>query len=234
MVPDAEREARARLSRARLMLIFTPELCREREPLDVLEALLPEVDLVQIRPKPLAREERDPRAAGPPGEARASHRWCAQALELAARLSDPPLVLVNDRVDVALALSGEGLAGVHLGEHDLPPREARALLGPQALIGLSTHDMLQVAAAAEEPVDYLGFGPVFATSTKGYARGLGPEAAWIAAQSSALPLFAIGGITLERALELERVGRAAVGSALLDAEDPVRAARSLRALLEGG
>lgn len=223
--PDARAaELRERLGAARLYLVFTPCLCGGRDPLAVLEALLGLVDLVQVRVK----------TAAAPSPAAQAFEWTARALELCAALGDAaPPVLVNDRVDVARALLERGCAGVHLGQADAPPRAARELLGARALIGLSTHDAAQIARAGEEPVDYLGFGPVHATATKGYARGLGSEAAWIAAQATHLPVFPIGGIDLRNAIELEDVGRAAVGAALLAAPDPPRAARELRALLEG-
>lgn len=216
---------RARLGAARLYLLFTPHLCTGRDALEVLEALLPEVDLVQVRVKA-------PGAAR--SEALETFAWTERVLERCARLGErAPPVLVNDRVDVARALLERGCAGVHLGQDDAPPRVARELLGDGALIGLSTHDAGQVARALEEPLDYLGFGPVHATATKGYGGGLGSEAAWIASQASHLPLFPIGGIDARNAGELEDVGRAAVGSALLAAGDPARAARELRALLCG-
>jgi thiamine-phosphate pyrophosphorylase len=88
-----------------------------------------------------------------------------------------------------------------------------------------------VIASEDLPVDYLGFGPVYATSTKGYERGLGFEPAWIAAQASSRPLFAIGGIDRTNAADLARVGRAAVGAGILAADDPARAAREIRAAL---
>jgi thiamine-phosphate pyrophosphorylase len=143
------------------------------------------------------------------------------------------LVMVDDRVDVAAALKSAGCAGVHVGQDDCPVAIARDVLGPGALIGLSTHTLQQVADAEDAAVDYLGFGPIQATATKGYAAGLGPEAVWIASQASARPVFAIGGITLENAGEIARVGRAAVASAILGADDPARAAREMRALLCG-
>lgn len=217
-------ELRERLAAARLYLIFTPSLCGARDALAVLEALLGRVDVVQVRVKDGAGRT----------DAAATFAWTGRALELCARLGDAaPPVLVNDRVDVARALAERGCAGVHLGQDDAPPRLARELLGPRALIGLSTHDAGQVVRAGDEPVDYLGFGPVHATSTKGYARGLGSEAVWVAAQATHLPVFPIGGIDAGNAGELEEVGRAAVGAALLGAADPVRAARELRALLAG-
>jgi thiamine-phosphate pyrophosphorylase len=220
-------DAREHLARARLMLLFTPELCGAREPLTVLAAALPFVDAVQVRIKPPGMH------SAAPAPARETWEWSRRILDLARSRGTPPFVLlVDDRADVARALAHEGLAGVHLGQDDMPSREAREFLGPETLIGLSTHDMRQVAEALEEPVDYLGFGPVHATPTKGYARGLGSEQSWIAAGVAHVPVFPIGGIDLANAQELARVGRAAVTSAILSAADPERAARELRELLE--
>src|SRR5262245_61033014 len=72
-------------------------------------------------------------------------------------------LIVNDRVDVALAV---GADGVHLGQDDMPPEAARALLGPEAVIGYSTHNIEQAIAAIKLPIDYLAIGPIFATTTK--------------------------------------------------------------------
>jgi thiamine-phosphate pyrophosphorylase len=226
-------QLRARLDAAELMLIFSPELCGEREPLEVLEQLAGEVDVVQVRPKPPAEQLTRGISADPACEARATYEWALAALDLFAGLETAPLLLVNDRVDVALALRERGCAGVHLGQGDLPPSAARAVLGEAPLIGLSTHDVRQVVLAAEEPVDYLGLGPIFTSSTKGYAQGLGGEVCWVASSGSELPIFAIGGIHPSNASELEQLGRAAVSSALLAAEDPAAAARALRAGLHG-
>ncbi|MCB9916432.1 MAG: thiamine phosphate synthase [Planctomycetes bacterium] len=230
-VPLSADERRARLAEARLMLVFTPALCAA-DPREVLAALAPWVDAIQVRPKAPAAAASAGVRADPSGEARATWEWALVALDVLAAASARPLLLVNDRVDVALALAARGVDGVHLGQDDLPPRAARALLGAAPLVGLSTHDAPQVVRAQEEPVDYLGFGPVFATATKGYARGLGPEAAWVAAEASPLPVFPIGGIDAARALELEPVGRAAVSAALLAADDPAAVAAQLRAALE--
>lgn len=206
------------------MLLFTPGLCPPgREPLEVLEAALGAVDVVQVRVKGGGRE---------PSPARALHDWTARVLDLVAERPAPPLVLVDDRVDVALALAPRGVDGVHLGQDDCPVEGARELLGPRLLVGLSTHRTAQVAAAEDLPVDYLGFGPIFPTATKGYERGLGPEAAWIAHSASARPLFPIGGIDATNAEELAPVGRAAVSSAVLAAADPGRAAIAIRNLLD--
>lgn len=117
-------------------------------------------------------------------------------------------IIVNDRADLALA---GGAAGVHLGQDDLPPEEARRLLGPEAVIGISTHSVEEAAAAEGRGVNYVALGPVYPTATKRTDRlGLGPGAVRAAAERLALPLVAIGGITLERAPELWRAGAASV------------------------
>lgn len=227
MRPESTRP-RERLAQARVLLLFTPDLVGERDPLAVLEAVLPHVDIVQIRPKPLGSTT----SAHAPCEARSTFAWTKRVLDLVrSRPRWNVLVTVDDRVDVAAALAAEGCAGVHLGQDDCPVRVARAMLGREALIGLSTHSLEQVAAAEEQDADYLGFGPVQATATKGYSAGLGAEAAWVASLASTKPVFAIGGITHENAGEIARVGRVAVGSAILAAADPARAALELRALL---
>jgi len=222
-------EARAQIASARVMLLFSPGLCGDRAPLDVLAAALPYVDAVQVRAKPVGT------LAPSPAPARLCWEWSLRILDLARVPRTPAFVLlVDDRADVARALQDQGVAGVHLGQDDMPCAAAREFLGTTALIGLSTHDMRQVAAALDEPVDYLGFGPVHATRTKGYERGLGSEASWIASSAAHVPVFPIGGIDHSNAQELVRVGRAAVSSAILSAADPARAARELRALLESG
>lgn len=115
-------------------------------------------------------------------------------------------LVVNDRVDVAAAAG----AGVHLGQHDLPAAEARRLLGPGAIIGRSTHTPVELARALEEPVSYVAFGPVFATTTKQNPDpvvGLdGLTAAVRAAHAVGRPIVAIGGLTLARAADIARTG----------------------------
>jgi thiamine-phosphate pyrophosphorylase len=221
-------ELRRRIADSRLMLIFSPELCGPGDPCETLESVLEWVDVIQIRPKPTNRSD----ASGAPSSARDVHDWCLRVLDVLA--AHPALlrpVIVNDRVDVAAVLWAKGCAGVHVGQDDCPVANARALLGPDPLIGLSTHDMTQVGAAMEERVDYLGFGPIHATRTKGYLHGLGPDVCSVASQASTVPVFPIGGIDAINIGELTRVGRAAVGSAILSARDPARAACELRTLL---
>lgn len=226
-------ERRNQLGSAQLMLLFTPELCGGMDPRARLATLLPLVDVVQIRIKPVATGTALPGTPSAPAVARGSFEWAMTAVELCEALEDPPLLIVNDRVDVAMALQERGIDGVHLGQGDFPTESARQLLGPDPLIGLSTHDVAQVALAEEQGADYVGFGPVFATKTKGYERALGPEAAWVASVGSGLPLFPIGGIDPLNANSLAEVGRAAVSSALLGAEGPAAVAAQLREALEG-
>ncbi len=226
-------ERRTALSSARLMLLFTPELCVGTDPRTRLATMLPLVDVVQIRIKPRATETVLPGTTSRQATAKETFEWALVALELSAELDEPPLLIVNDRVDVALALAKRGVDGVHLGRGDFPTTAARELLGPDALIGLSTHDVIQVAMAEEQDADYVGFGPIFATQTKGYERAIGPEAAWVASIGSGLPLFPIGGIDALNVNSLAEVGRAAISSALLGAENPVEVAAVLREALEG-
>jgi thiamine-phosphate pyrophosphorylase len=118
-------------------------------------------------------------------------------------------VIVNDRADVARMA---GAAGVHVGQEDIRAREARRIVGPEAVLGLSTHSLEQVEAAVVEPVSYIAVGPVFGTTTKdtGYsAVGLELVAA-ASARAGALPTVAIGGIDLERAPAVLAAGAASV------------------------
>jgi thiamine-phosphate pyrophosphorylase len=133
------------------------------------------------------------------------------------------VVIVNDRADIARLA---GADGVHLGQDDLPPASARAILPDAAIVGLSTHTPEQIESALGQPISYLAIGPVFGTSTKatGYdAVGLarvGHAAA--RARTRTLPVVAIGGITLESAREILQAGAdsIAVISDLLATGDP--------------
>jgi thiamine-phosphate pyrophosphorylase len=227
--PEALREA---LARARIYLIFTPELCARRDPLEVLSAALPWVDMIQVRPKPRETGLQPLHASiAAPTSARELYDWCRRVLELVRAQPRIIPVIANDRVDVAKSLAAEGLAGVHLGQDDFPVESAREILGGAALIGLSTHSPAQVVRAQEQALDYLGFGPFRPTATKGYERGLGSAACWVAQQASHWPVFPIGGVDVASAGELSEISRAAVGSAILSAADPAAAARAIHELL---
>jgi thiamine-phosphate pyrophosphorylase len=157
----------------------------------------------------------------------------AEFVELGRRLKATlaPLgvpLIVNDRVDVALAV---GADGVHVGQSDMDPREARAALGPTAIVGLSVETMEQAARSESLDVDYLGISPVFATPTKtdtGPAWGLDGLARLRAVSRHVL--VAIGGIDAGNAAAVRRAGAdgVAVVSAICAAGDPEAAARAIR------
>jgi thiamine-phosphate pyrophosphorylase len=143
-------------------------------------------------------------------------------------------VIINDRVDVARL---SGAAGVHVGQDDLPPADARALLGEQAIVGFSTHSREQIASAVREPVTYVAVGPVFGTQTKDTGYGpVGLELVRHAVeQSGMLPVVAIGGITLETAASVLGAGAASIAviSDLLTGGNPsARVKAYLRDLAE--
>jgi thiamine-phosphate pyrophosphorylase len=151
----------------------------------------------------------------------------AQAVAIARR-RDPavrPLVVVNDRVDVAAATG----AGAHVGADDLPVLLARRVLGPTALVGRTAHDVAEARAAAAAGADYLGIGPCFPSATKAFAAQATPDFLHTVIREIALPSFAIGGISAERLADLAALGvtRVAVASAVTQARDPARAARDL-------
>lgn len=139
-------------------------------------------------------------------------------------------IIINDRVDIALAL---GADGVHLGQDDLPPIQARALLGNDAIIGYSTHSLEQVHLAMGLPVDYLAFGPIFGTTTKEDPDAtVGLEMLEQVSRSKAnLPLVAIGGIlasNLGQVLAAGADSAAMIGSIL---SEPTLIARRMQELM---
>lgn len=140
--------------------------------------------------------------------------------------------LINDRVDIAAAC---GADGVHLGQGDLPAGEARRILGPERLVGLSVHDVEQARAAAALGVDYVGLGPVYPTTTKATSVPiLGPDGVKrVCAAVPGLPVVGIGGIQAGNARAVIDAGAVgiAVVSAVLSAPDARAAARGLRLAL---
>jgi thiamine-phosphate pyrophosphorylase len=202
---------RERLRTARLYLC-----CEARpngaDPGPLLSAALRGgVDIVQLREKSLPRRE----------------------IELAAqtfrRLCDTysALFVVNDDPDLARACDADG---VHVGQGDMAPSEARAALGPDAIIGLSTHSEEQIAASAEEPVDHISVGPIWETPTKEGRPAVGLELISHAAAHAPHPFFAIGGIDTSNADRVIEAGarRLCVVRAIRDATDPAAAAEELR------
>ncbi|MBC3185311.1 thiamine phosphate synthase [Corynebacterium sp. zg-331] len=143
-------------------------------------------------------------------------------------------VLIDDRVDVAAALMrrGEHVHGVHLGQEDLPVRDARAVLGPRAIIGLTTGTLPLVRAANEvaDAIDYIGAGPFRPTPTKDSGRPpLGVEGYRVLVRASLLPVVAIGDVTADDAPALAATGVAgvALSRALMRADDPAAMSRRI-------
>jgi len=139
-------------------------------------------------------------------------------------------LIINDRVDIALAL---GADGVHLGQDDLPVEAARALLGPDAIIGLSTHNMQQAEKALKLPVNYIALGPIFTTGTKSNPA---PEVGLSRLQQiskvlDGIPLVAIGGITPKNATDVIASGANSVAQISFLLSDPAATTYRLADLL---
>jgi thiamine-phosphate pyrophosphorylase len=196
-------ERRARLRQASLYLVC------DAQPDRFLEAALRGgVDIVQLRCKQagddelLAAAERFARICGDHGA----------------------LLIINDRPDLAVMA---GADGVHVGQDDMPVARAREIVGEDRLVGLSTHTPAQIDAATG--IDYIGVGPVHETPTKPGRPAVGTALVRYAAAHAKVPFFAIGGIAPSNVESVRAAGaeRIAVVRALVDAEDPESAARSL-------
>ncbi len=202
---------RERLRTARLYLV-----CDARPPGGDLEALLRAalsggVDIVQLREKELDRAEIE-RAA-------ATFRRVCDTYSV-------PFIL-NDDPDLARSCDADG---VHLGQDDGSVAGARELLGPDAIIGLSTHSEEQIEASKEADVDHISVGPIWETPTKAGRPAVGLELISYAAEHAAHPFFAIGGIDAGNAAQVREAGagRLCVVRAIRDAADPSAAAEALR------
>ncbi|MFN5220704.1 MAG: thiamine phosphate synthase [Cyanobacteriota bacterium] len=206
---------RALLARCHLYLVTGPVPDLEARVERALEAGL---RLVQYRAKEQAGLEDRTRLE----QARALRALCAR---------HGALFLINDRIDLALAVDADG---VHLGQGDLPPAIARQLLGPDRLIGRSTHAIDQLRQAVADGCDYVGVGPVTATPTKPGREPVGLDYVRQAAAESSIPFFAIGGIEAAN-LELVRsagASRVAVVRAITAAADAGAATLGLLNLLQ--
>ncbi len=172
------------------------------------------VDIVQLREKELARDEIE------------------RSAQTFRRLCDTysALFIVNDDPWLAQSCDADG---VHVGQDDTSSVEAREVLGPEAIVGLSTHSEEQLAASAGQPVDYVSVGPVWETPTKAGRPGVGLGLVEHAAAEAPHPFFAIGGIDPGNAAEVVTAGarRLGVVRAIRDAEDPAAIAEALRGAL---
>jgi thiamine-phosphate pyrophosphorylase len=218
------RDEQARLASASLYLCTDAR--RERGDLAAFAeaALAGGVDIIQLRDK------------GSPGEQRLGPLEARDELAALEVLADAArrhnaLLAVNDRADIARAANADVL---HLGQDDLPLAIARDVVGPRPLIGRSTHDRDQAAAAVAEPVDYFCVGPCWPTPTKpGRAAPGLPLVRTVAESGTVKPWFAIGGIDEQRLPEVLDAGarRVVVVRAITAAEDPRAAAARLKKLL---
>ena len=141
------------------------------------------------------------------------------------------MFIVNDRVAISKLV---GADGVHIGQDDLPAVEARKILRRGKILGVSTHSMDQARKAQSDGADYIGVGPIYPTSTKGYEQGVGLAFIREVAGEITVPFFAIGGITLDRLDEVISAGctRVAVSSAIIAADDVVAATREFKEKLK--
>ncbi len=199
-------DARQRLAAARLYLV-----CGAQPDAFLEAALRGGVDIVQLRIK----DGDDELIVA---TARRYARRCA---------AYGALLILNDRPDL---VARTGADGVHVGQDDMPVADARALVGDQRIIGLSTHSPAQIDAAAGTGADYIGVGPVHATPTKPGRPAVGLELVRYAGAHAASPFFAIGGIDAGNIGAVRAAGadRVAVVRALTEAQSPESMARALR------
>jgi len=156
--------------------------------------------------------------------------------ELASRMRDithrhGASLYINDRADVALAVGADGL---HLGGHSMPVRVVRDLVGERLMVGVSCHGLEAALAAEEDGADFITFSPIYETPSKiAYGKPLGPELLAEAVGRLRIPVFALGGIKLDKISEVVRHGAGGIAliSAILAAEDPEQAAREMLAIL---
>jgi thiamine-phosphate pyrophosphorylase len=203
-------------SRVRLCVLVAEGV--SRLPFDQLvrEVIAGGADCIQLREKGISDRVLLERA-----------RACRRAVDDAGAAC---VLIVNDRPDIA-ALAGAD--GVHVGQDDLPPAQARRIAGPDAVVGVSTHEPAEIAAAEAAGADYLGIGAVFLTATKDIeVRGLDYVRA--AARTASRPFLAIGGITLDNVGEVIRAGApgVAVFSAVVGSDDPRSVTRAFKDAIE--
>lgn len=197
-----------------LYVILDPTVCPNRPLRDVLiQSAKAGVRIFQYRNKSASMKEA-----------------YAEALPLRKTTAElGALFIVNDRCDLALAVDADG---VHLGQEDLPYAYARKVMGPDKLIGLSTHNPVQVREAEKLKPDYIGFGPIFTPGSKqDHDPVVGIEGLRAICSLTSLPIFAIGGITVDQVGEVMRAGANGVAaiSAILKAPDITQAVREFLA-----
>jgi thiamine-phosphate pyrophosphorylase len=212
--PSSDR--RGRLAGALLYMVCGADPDGSELPTLLRGASAGGVDIIQLREKHLPDEELV-------SIAKAARILCEQL---------GTLLIVNDRPWVAREAEADG---VHVGQDDIPVDELRELVGPDMLIGLSTHTPAQIDAVDASIVDYIGVGPIHETPTKPGRPAVGVELIRYAAAHAPVPFFAIGGLDVSNIAEALDAGatRVCVLRAIAAAEDPQSAAQALRERLDG-
>jgi thiamine-phosphate pyrophosphorylase len=209
--------ARERLAAVRLCVLLTGRRCAGLVERTARGAAAGGAGMIQLREKGFSDRELVERA-------REVRRWTREA---------GVLFIVNDRPDIARIVEADG---VHLGQDDLPVKEARRVLGPGALIGVSTHTIEQARQAVLDGASYIGVGPTFPSGTKQFRELAGLDFVRAVAAETTLPAFAIGGVNLDTVGDAVVAGarRAAVSEAVCKAADPrATAAALVQALSQG-
>jgi thiamine-phosphate pyrophosphorylase len=207
-------QSRKRLAEVRLCLLADGDSCRASLEGTIKEAAAGGARMIQLREKSLSDREFLERA-------RQVRLWTREA---------GVLFVVNDRPDIARLADADG---VHLGQDDLPVKEARRVVGPDRLIGVSTHNLDQVRQAILDGANYIGVGPTFPSETKEFAEFPGLEFVSQAMHETSLPAFVIGGVCRENIEKITAAGgrRIAVGQAICQSSDPRGAAEELLRML---
>jgi thiamine-phosphate pyrophosphorylase len=207
-------DARRKLADVRLYALLSTTACKAALDWTIAEAAAGGVQMVQLREKTLTDRELLLRA-------RDVRRWTQHA---------GVLFIVNDRPDVARLV---GADGVHLGQDDLPVAEARRILGPEAIIGVSTHNQDQLHRAILDGASYFGVGPTFRSGTKEFAELAGLEFVRQVMAETTLPAFVIGGVHGGTIADAVSAGatRVAVSQAITQADNPRATAAALRGAL---
>jgi thiamine-phosphate pyrophosphorylase len=208
-------DPRSLLARSRVYVLLTRAQCTAAMDWTIAQIAAGGAGIVQLREKDLPDRELLALAQD-------VRKWTRKA---------NLLMIVNDRVDIARLVDADG---VHLGQDDLSVAEARQILGPDRLVGVSTHTVEQVQAAVQAGADYIGIGPVFPSRTKAFDHFPGLEFVKAATSRTSLPAFALGGITLENVADVTAAGarRVALSQAVIQADDPQAVVMSFQAHLE--
>ncbi len=204
------------LNNSRLYLILDTGVCDYPKLFEIArQAINAKIDIIQLRDKK--------------GSAKDIFNFSKQLIQWTR--GTKIFFILNDRVDLALAV---GADGVHLGQDDLPLKDARKILGSKALIGISCQSQEHALQAEREGADYIGFGSVFKTLTKPDREPMNLRRLQTVVEKNKIPVFAIGGITLDNTSKLTEIGikRVAVCRGILEAENVAGSIREFQRRLK--